>query len=322
VNKVIQKPDRWDFDKPEQYRDAMGKYDNHMRKNKMNAIVGGTFATLIGLTALTVIGGSWYTVGEGYRGVTLRNGAVVGTAEPGLGFKMPIIDSVVDISVQSQAQLYENILAYSRDQQTAGLSLSVNYRLPADQVETIYREYGGEAGVISRLLDRQVLEEVKNVFGKFNASTAIQERERLAAEVQMAIQKAVIGPIIVESVQIENIDFSDAYEQSIEARMLAEVEVQKVRQNAEREKVTAEITVIQAQAEADAQLARATAEAEATRIRGEAEASAIKAKAEALKDNAGLIALTQAERWNGQLPTTMIPGSTVPFMDVATKPAQ
>jgi len=319
---VIQKPDRWDFDKPEQYRDAMGKYDNHIRKNKMNAIVGGTFATLIGLTALTVIGGSWYTVGEGYRGVTLRNGAVVGTAEPGLGFKMPIIDSVVDISVQSQAQLYENILAYSRDQQTAGLSLSVNYRLPADQVETIYREYGGEAGVISRLLDRQVLEEVKNVFGKFNASTAIQERERLAAEVQMAIQKAVIGPIIVESVQIENIDFSDAYEQSIEARMLAEVEVQKVRQNAEREKVTAEITVIQAQAEADAQLARATAEAEATRIRGEAEASAIKAKAEALKDNAGLIALTQAERWNGQLPTTMIPGSTVPFMDVATKPAQ
>ena len=318
----MQKPDRWDFDKPEQYRDAMDKYDNHMRKNKMNAIVGGTFATLIGLAALTVVGGSWYTVDEGYRGVTLRNGAVVGTAEPGLGFKMPIIDSVVDISVQSQAQLYENILAYSRDQQTAGLSLSVNYRLPADQVETIYREYGGEAGVISRLLDRQVLEEVKNVFGKFNASTAIQERERLAAEVQMAIQKAVIGPIIVESVQIENIDFSDAYEQSIEARMLAEVEVQKVRQNAEREKVTAEITVIQAQAEADAQLARATAEAEATRIRGEAEASAIKAKAEALKDNAGLIALTQAERWNGQLPTTMIPGSTVPFMDVATKPAQ
>jgi uncharacterized membrane protein YqiK len=92
--------------------------------------------------------------------------------------------------------------------------------------------------------------------------------------------------------------------------MLAEVEVQKVRQNAEREKVTAEITVIQAQAEADAQLARAT------RIRGEAEASAIKAKAEALKDNAGLIALVQAERWNGALPTTMIPDSTVPFMDV------
>jgi uncharacterized membrane protein YqiK len=74
--------------------------------------------------------------------------------------------------------------------------------------------------------------------------------------------------------------------------------------------------VIQAQAEADAQLARATAEAEATRIRGDAEAAAIRAKADALRDNAGLIALTQAERWDGKLPTTMIPGSTVPFMNM------
>ena len=157
---------------------------------------------------------------------------------------------------------------------------------------------------------------VKNVFGQYNAATAIQDRARLVSDVQNSVSNQIRGPIFIESVQIENIDFSDAYEDSIEARMLAEVEVQKVKQNAEREKVTAEITVIQAQAEADAQLARATAEAEATRIRGEAEASAIKAKAEALKDNAGLIALIQAERWNGALPTTMIPDSTVPFMDV------
>lgn len=312
----IRKPDRYDYKTREEYDKAKKMYNDYERKKKMNAVVGSGIAALVGLVALTVLGGSWYTVDEGYRGVALRNGAVVGTSEPGLGFKMPIIDSVVDISVQSQAQLYENILAYSRDQQTAGLSLSVNYRLPADQVETIYREYGGEAGVVSRLLDRQVLEEVKNIFGKFNAATAIQERERLAAEVQMAIQKAVVGPIIVESVQIENIDFSDAYENSIEQRMLAEVEVQKVKQNAEREKVTAEITVIQAQAEADAQLARATAEAEATRIRGEAEADAIEAKGAALRDNPSLIDLVQAERWNGALPTTMIPGSTVPFMNV------
>jgi regulator of protease activity HflC (stomatin/prohibitin superfamily) len=316
MNKMPQKPERYDYNSRDEYETALKQHEINLRKFKMNAIVSGTIATVIGLTALTVIGGSWYTVDEGYRGVQLRNGAVIGTADPGLGFKMPIIDSVIDISVQTQAQMYENVLAYSRDQQTAGLVISVNYRLPADQVETIYREYGGEAGVVSRLLDRQVLEEVKNVFGRFNAMSAIQERERLSAEMQMAVQAAVIGPIVVESVQIENIDFSDAYEQSIEARMLAEVEVQKVRQNAEREKVTAEITVIQAQAEADAQLARATASAEATRIQGEAEASAIKAKAEALKDNAGLIALTQAERWDGKLPTTMIPDATVPFMNM------
>ena len=264
----------------------------------------------------TIVFGSWYTIDQGERGVLLRNGAVIGTAEPGLGFKVPLIDGVVKISTQSQAQIYTDVLTYSRDQQTAAISFSVNFRLPADRVTTIYSDFGGQEGILSRLLDRQALEEVKNVFGRFNAVTAIQERARLNLEVQEAIAAAVRGPILIESVQIENIDFSDVYENSIEQRMLAEVEVQKVRQNAEREKVQAEIAVIQAQAEADAQVARAKAEAEATRLRGDAEADAIKARGEALRDNPTLIELTQAERWNGVLPTTMVPSSAVPFIDV------
>lgn len=273
-------------------------------------------AAMFGLVGLTVLGGSWYTVDSGFRGVQVRNGAVTGTAEPGLGFKMPLIDKVIDISVQSQARQYTDVATYSKDQQTAMLAISVNYRFPADQVEAIYTNFGGEEGVLSRLLDRQVFDEVKNTFGKFNAVTAIQERDRLVAEVQNAIQKAVVGPIIIESVQIENIDFSSAYEDSIEARMLAEVEVQKVKQNAEREKVQAEIVVTQAQAQADAQVAQAKASAEATRLQGDAEAHAIRAKGDALRDNPQLVDLIQAEKWNGSLPTHMVPDGTVPFLDV------
>ncbi|BCP51747.1 hypothetical protein K32_03640 [Kaistia sp. 32K] len=51
---------------------------------------------------------------------------------------------------------------------------------------------------------------------------------------------------MIEAVQIENIDFSDTYEAKIEERMSAEIEVQKLKQNAEREKVQAAITVTQA----------------------------------------------------------------------------
>lgn len=278
------------------------------------------FAVSGGILALGVLWGSWYTVDEGERGVLLRNGGVIGTAEPGLGFKLPFFDSVRRISVQTGARQYVDVLTYSRDQQTAALALSVNYRLPADQVELIYATYGSEEGIASRLLDRQVLEEVKNIFGQFNAVTAIQDRARLNAEVQNAIQAAVRGPIIIESVQIENIDFSEIYENSIEQRMLAEVEVQKVTQNAARERVQAEIAVIQAQAAADARLAQATAEAEAIRLTGEAEADAIRARGAALADNPALVSLVQAERWDGKLPTTMVPDSTVPFMDMRAAP--
>jgi len=290
--------------------------DNEERKTTMSKVYTGAVVALVAVVGLTVLGGSWYTVDQGERGVILRNGAITGTAEPGLGFKMPIVDSVVDIDVRSQVVVYDNILAYSRDQQTANLTVSVNYRVPADTVATVYEDYGSVASLATRLLDRQVMDKSKSVFGQFNAVEAIQGRARLVAEVQMAIQESVIGPITIESVQIENIDFSDTYEQSIEQRMLAEVEVQKVEQNKNREVVQAEIKVIQAQATATARVASATAEAEAIRLRGNAEAEAITARGEALNENPSLVALVQAERWNGVLPTTMLPNSTVPFMNM------
>jgi regulator of protease activity HflC (stomatin/prohibitin superfamily) len=274
-----------------------------MSEGRIFGIIG---AVLVGIVALVILGGSFYTVDQGERGVILRNGAVVGTADPGLGFKLPIIDSVKEINVQTQARLYEKVMVYSRDQQNADLYVSVNYRIASDKVEDIYSEFGGREGIVNRLLDRQVPEEVKNIFGKFNAVTAIQERERLSREVQEAVQKAISSPLlIVESVQIENIDFSDAYEQSIEQRMLAEVEVQKVQQNAQREKVQAEILVIQAKAEADAK-----------KLQGDAEAHSINARGRALAQNPALVELIQAEKWDGKLPTTMVPGQTVPFINV------
>ncbi|KAB2698076.1 prohibitin family protein [Brucella haematophila] len=284
-------------------------------------------AGLVGLALLSIILGSWYTIDEGERGVILRYGAVAGVAQPGLGFKIPMIDSIVRVSVQSKAAIYNQMEAYSRDQQPATMNLSVNYRIPPDRVEEVYANYGGEDGLLSRLVERRVFEESKTVFGKFNAVTAIQERSRLNQEIAEAIQNSVRGPVVVDSVQIENIDFSDAYEQSIEQRMLAEVEVQRLRQNAEREKVQAEITVTQAKAQADARRAeaeaqadavrlQAEAESEAIRLRGEAEATAIKARGDALRDNPGLVSLTQAERWNGQLPSTMLPNSSIPMLNL------
>ena len=276
-------------------------------------LVAGVFALIFGIT---IVFGSWYTIDQGERGVILRNGALVGTAQPGLGFKTPWIEEVVKISVQSRAQIYKDVPAYSKDQQSAVIALSVNYRIPSDQVTDVYSLYGGEDGLLSRLVDRRVYEDLKTVFGRFTAVAAIQERSRLNAEIAEAVQNSVKGPVIIDGIQIENIDFSDAYEASIEQRMLAEVEVQKLRQNAEREKVQAEITVTQAKANADAVRAKAEADAEAIRITGDAEAASIKARGEALRDNPGLVALTQAEKWNGILPTTMLPSGSVPMLQL------
>lgn len=280
----------------------------------MKAVLAALGFTL--LAGLCTVFGSFYTVGQAERAVITRFGAVVDTTGPGLHFKMPWITSAHTIPVDDKTVMYEKVPTYSRDQQPAEITFSVSYRLAADEASDIFARYGGPDGVRSRLIDRQALEEIKNVFGQFNAVTAIQDRSKLNADVTNAISKAVNGPVVILSVQIEDIDFSDAYERSIEDRMMAEVEVQKIKQNAEREKVTAGITVTKAKAEADATRARAQAAADATRMKGEAEAAAIAARGKALQDNPNVIDLVRAERWNGTLPTTMVPGSAVPFVNI------
>ncbi|WP_326894563.1 SPFH domain-containing protein (plasmid) [Rhizobium beringeri] len=201
---------------------------------------------------------------------------------------------------------------------TATVTFSVNYSaVPADaEVTTLYREYQTLEGFESRALKRQVREQIKNVFGTFTADTAIRERGRLNNEVAKAIADLGAGLVKVEGLNIENINFSDAVEAAAEQRAQAEMLVQTEKQKLEREKVLALTKVTQAQAEADSQLAVAKAAAEATRVQGEADAAALRAKNDAIKESPNLVELTKAQRWDGKLPTSFVPGSATPFLNI------
>lgn len=309
----------------------------------MNKMIAAAVAGVTGfLFLLTIVFGSWFTIDQGERGVVLRNGAIVRVVDPGLGFKMPFFDGIRKINVQSRTVLYENVAVYSRDQQTAILAISVNYRINDGLVAAVYENYGGEEEIVGRAITPFVSDRAETVFGQFNAVSAITERERLTSTLRQSLAErinSVAGEqLLIESVQIGNIDFSDAYEESIEQRMQAEVEVQRIGQNLEREKVQATIAVTQAQAQADATLAQSKAESEAARIRGDAdaysrlakarseaestillgdaEAHSIRVRGDAMRQNPSLVGLVTAERWNGQLPTTMVPDATLPFLSM------
>ena len=286
-------------------------------------------AAVVALAILAAVLGSWYTVDQTERGVLLRYGAVIGTAQPGLGFKLPLIDSVEKVSVKTSTFAWDKMNSYSFDQQPADLKISVTLRASPDKVADLYAKFGRLDTAVNQVVSPVVNQQVKVVFGRYTAVKAIQERGALNNAIKDAITETLKydSMIIIESVQLENIEFSQTYLHSIEQRMLAEVEVQKLQQNAEREKVQAQITVTQANAKANAVRAEAQANAEATRlngeakasnikITGEAEAAAIEARSKALGTNPNLVTLVQAERWNGVLPTTMVPGSAVPFVSL------
>jgi len=233
----------------------------------------------------------------------LRLGATVGEAGPGLHFKMPWINTVHKITVQNQNKRYSALEAYSRDQQPASLTVSVTYM--ASNPMAVYEQYGDLDGAVFRLIDPRVTSGVKTIFGQYDAVRAIQERAGLNIDIADAVTSAITGPIQIISVQVENIDFSEAYEQSVEQRMLAQVEIQRREQNLRTTEVEAQIA-----------RTRAEGEANAIRLRGEAEGAAIRARAEALRMNADLVQLQAVEKWDGKLPTTMVPSTALPFINL------
>jgi regulator of protease activity HflC (stomatin/prohibitin superfamily) len=288
-----------------------GKLPQFNPGNNVSRLLLGGLAVL---AVLFVLMSTYFTIDQGERGVILHWGAVAGEAEPGLHFKMPIITTIEKISVQVQKEAFEKngdsdtrMQAYSRDQQPATIALSVNYHVT--DVSAVYAQYGSLEVMGSRIISPKTYEQLKNVFGQFDAADAIQKRASLNAEVYAAIRAAVRGPVVIDSVQIEDISFSQQYEGAVEARMQAIVKQQQAEADKQKRIIDADASAYEVKAAADAK-------AHQIEVQGNAEAGAIKARGDALRDNPGLPTLTAAEKWNGVLPTTMVPGNALPFLNI------
>ena len=275
---------------------------------------GAVQAGIGAVVVLFILFSSAYTIDEGERGVILRLGRIVGEAGPGLHFKLPIINTVEKISVQIQKEAFEKtdvgdtrLQTYSRDQQPATIAMAVNYHVT--DASAVYAQYGSLTNMKSRVINSRAYEQLKTVFGQFDAADAIQKRTLLNAQVFAAIRQAVRGPVVIDSVQIEDITFSNQYETAVELRMQAIVKQQQAEADKQKRIIDADALAYEVKSASDAK-------AHQIEVQGKAEAGAIQARGEALRNNPALPTLVASEKWNGVLPTTMMPGNTVPFINV------
>lgn len=291
--------------------------------------VVGLFAFIFVVSTLF---GSWYTIDQGERGVLTTNGALSAIVDPGLHYKWPFIQAVKTLSNRQlsarwacptgqQCQTSGAVMqAYSRDQQPADITVSINYHVPPEEVANVYVNYGSVENLASRVLFTKAPQQIKTVFGQFDAVSVIQSRAEFNQQATAAVAASISDKaLVIDSVQIENIDFSKVYEQAVEARMTAQVAVQRQEQQLAQEKILADIAVTQATGRAASVKAEADANAYKVTVEGNASASAITARAAALSNNPLLVEQTKAERWDGKLPSTMLPNSTVPFFNTDTQ---
>lgn len=275
-------------------------------------------ALLIGIYVMT----PFVTIAEYERGVITRLGAVSRTADAGLNFKIPMIESVRVYPVNIQSLVIENVQTYTIDNQQLTAKLNVNYKIPADGVENIYRNVPDyESRLQSLVIDR-----FKNTLGKLNVIDVTSKRADVTMQVFNTVRDEAqrLFGILVVDVQTVNIDYTDGFEQATEQAMTAKAGVERREQEKRQAQVEAERAQIEATGKANAQIASAKGEAESKLAIAKANAEAIRleglARAEALKAQGmvvttELVEMKKAEQWNGQLPAQML-GGTIPLMQI------
>lgn len=249
-------------------------------------------------------------VPTGYTGIVTTFGKVHDvTLDAGINFHAPW-DKVITMDNREQRVPF-TMQAFSSDIQEVAISGSVNLNIDKSTAMNLYREVG--TNYLNILVMPRILEEVKSVISKYTAEGLIVNRNNLSIEMADLLKSALAQQgINILSVAVEDVDFSDAFTNAVEAKQVATQEKQKAQTEQERmtmeEEAASKRAIIVANAEAEKAKIAAQADLEVVKIQaeaalyaGEKEAEMNKRIAEALSDD--LIKYYWIKQWNGKLPT-------------------
>lgn len=248
---------------------------------KVQVIAGiAAFALFI---AGIIVPFSWHTVQTGQVAVVKHLGKATHVRQAGTYYDFWLTNKYqkYDAKVQNTEI---TTAAYSSDAQTMDVQMTVQYQIFTEEVMEIANQYGKLAALDTRLV-AVVNEKTKSVLSSHKAMDIIANRASMSPAVEDAVREAVGEEYHVEivSVVLTNIDFSDAFENAVEEKMIAEQKQLK------------------ASYENETKVAAAKADAEAKIIKAEAEKKANDLLVMSLTDE--IIKKMWIEKWEGKMPT-------------------
>ena len=254
-------------------------YKNKKNRNASNvAKIVPLCVALIMLVVFLIVPFSIRTVKAGEVAVVKHLGEAREIKTAGTYFDLWITEKYeyYDATVQN---LTINTPAYSKDAQTMELEMTVQFQIDSSKAIEIVNKYGA-LETLSNRISSVSIEKTKAILTKYSAMEIIENRSFLSPEVEETIKLAIDENYCVNivAVVLTNIDFSDAFEATVENKMIAEQEKLKAEYEKETAIVNAEKELEVAKLNAQAKLAQAEADAEAQIKIAEAEATAIKLK--------------------------------------------
>lgn len=269
----------------------MGYVEDEVRKDKM-------MVQLLKIVAIVfVLGFAWImctvAIETGHRGILLQFGQAIGVLPEGLSFKIPFIQSVVIMNVQTQ-KYEENESSASKDLQDVFTTTAINYRVNPESAMKLYRNVGDDYESI--VIAPAASEVVKAVTSKYTAEELVTKREMVKNEIQNVFSERIRAyDIDTEALAITNFKFSDEFTRAIEAKVTAEQAALQSKNKLEQVKIEAEQTIT-----------KATAEAESLRLQNEQ-----------LSKSKDVLTLRVIEKWDGKLPLVMGSAQQIMGLDLA-----
>lgn len=250
------------------------------KKRGKKGIHAAISLSLIGAGALLLflIPGSFHTVDAGGVAVVKQMGVIEKVEGPGTYFDFWLTCKVesYDAKVQ-QVEICED--AYTLDAQSMEISMVVQFQIRQDKVEEIALNYGGLEALTNRI-QSVAIERTKATLSKYQAEKLIEERNSISPTVEREISEAIGDKYYVtfNSAVLTDITFSDAFEEAVEAKMMAQQEKLQAQYENEKKKEQADTALYVAEQEAKALVAKAQAEADAQVAQSTAQAQSIMLK--------------------------------------------
>ncbi|WP_316503066.1 MULTISPECIES: prohibitin family protein [Paenibacillus] len=214
---------------------------------------------------------------------------------PGMHLKIPFIQSVIQVNTQV-TKSETDTSASSKDLQPVSTHVAVNFSVNKESAFNLMNNIGGSFDSV--IINPAIQEIVKEVTARYPAEDLITRRDIVAGEISELLTKRLAKyDLIVNDINIVNFKFSDAFNQSIEAKQVAQQQALKAENDLKRVQIEAKQKVAQAQAEAESlKLKKQEVTPELVQLKQ------IEVQEKAL------------DKWDGKLPS--VTGGATPFIDL------
>lgn len=261
---------------------------NTVKKGVSNKLV---IVVVVILAVAALIYNCVTTIPAGYTGIVTTFGKVSDyVLDSGLQVKLPY-QKVIKMDNRIQKQTI-SMSCFSADIQEVNLQYTLNYRINEKDAMSIYKNIGID--YYNTVIVPSINEAVKQGTAKYTAEELIENRTELAEGIEeILVNKLKDYSIVVVDTAVENMDFTDAYTDAVEAKQVAQ-------QNKLKAETEAQQKLIEAEAAANVKKINADAEAYELTVKAQAEAEANETITKSLTDE--ILKKMYYDSWNGSLP--------------------